>query len=66
MRQVIVALIVAAVVAPAPAGASIMVASWALSPTLKVTAKGAAEVDWTAGGTRSSSTATARGTTTCT
>jgi hypothetical protein len=54
MRQVIVALIVAAVVAPAPAGASIMVASWARSPTLKVTAKGAAEVDWTAGGRRHS------------
>jgi hypothetical protein len=54
MRQVIVALIAAAVVAPTPAGASIMVASWARNPTLKVVAGGAAEVDWTAAGARHS------------
>jgi hypothetical protein len=54
MRQVIVALIAAAVVAPTPAGASIMVASWARNPTLKVVSGGAAEVDWTAAGRRHS------------
>jgi hypothetical protein len=54
MRQAIVALIAAAIVAPAPAGASIMVASWARLPTLKVTSNGAAEVDWTSRGTRHS------------
>ena len=54
MRPVIVALLVGAAVTPAPASASIMVASWARSPTLKVTAKGAAEVDWTASGRRHS------------
>jgi hypothetical protein len=54
MRRVIVALIVAAVVAPAPAGASIMVASWARNPTLKVVAGGAAQVTWTSGGSRHS------------
>jgi hypothetical protein len=53
MRQVIVVLI-AVVVAPAPAGASIMVAQWARHPTLKVVAGGSAEVDWTSGGHRQS------------
>jgi hypothetical protein len=54
MRQVIVVLIAAAVIVPAPAGASIMVASWAQNPALKVGAGGAAEVDWTSGGARHS------------
>lgn len=53
MRQVIVALITAAVVAPAPAGASLMVAQWASRPTLKVVGS-AAEVDWTSSGRRQS------------
>src|SRR5436190_23818317 len=52
--RVIAALFVAALIAPAPASASIKVASWARSPTLKVVAGGAAEVNWTSGGRRHS------------
>jgi hypothetical protein len=52
--SIVAALAAAALAAAAPASASLMVASWARSPTLKVVAGGAAEVDWTAGGTRHS------------
>ena len=51
----IAALLVAALVAPGSAAASLRVASNALHPTLKVVAGGTAEVDWTrAGGGRGS------------
>jgi hypothetical protein len=53
-RPVIAAVILAALLVPGRAAGSVMVASWARSPTLKVVASGAAEVDWTAAGTRHS------------
>src|ERR671930_130165 len=53
-RPLFAVVILAALVVPGRAAASIMVASWARTPTLKVMAGGAAEVDWTSGGRRHS------------
>jgi len=53
-RPVLLAVLVAALLAPASASASLKVASWARHPTLKVGANGAAEVDWTSHGRRHS------------
>jgi hypothetical protein len=53
-RPLVAAVILAALLLPGPAAASIKVASWARNATLKVTARGAAEVDWTARGKRHS------------
>lgn len=53
-RPLFAVVILAALVVPGRAAASIMVASWARNPTLKVMAGGAAEVDWTSGGRRHS------------
>ena len=54
LRPAIAAVIAVALLAPASATASLKVASWARNPTLKVGARGAAEVDWTSGGRRHS------------
>jgi len=54
LRPAIAAVIAVALLAPASASASLKVASWARNPTLKVGARGAAEVDWTSGGRRHS------------
>src|ERR1051325_9862461 len=53
-RPVFLVVLVAALLAPASASASLKVASWARHPTLKVGANGAAEVDWTSGHRRHS------------
>src|ERR1043166_5578865 len=53
-RPVFLVVLVAALLAPASASASLKVASWARHPTLKVGANGAAEGDWTSGHRRHS------------
>jgi hypothetical protein len=53
-RPLVAAAILAALVLPGRALASMKVASWASSPTLKITSRGAAEVGWTTRGKRHS------------